>query len=138
MSVSQIPNLPVATTLGGGEQLEAVQSGTSVQLTVSQIGAYVSARYPVSTITSVTATSPLQAVTVSNAVTISLPLNSVTNAYLAAMPNNTIMGNFTGCSSQPAGRNRLTGPSGWRGRGRRARGTSAARADAGSRPRAAG
>ena len=33
----QIPNLPAATSLTGGEQLEAVQSGTSVRVSASQI-----------------------------------------------------------------------------------------------------
>ncbi|CAB4130484.1 hypothetical protein UFOVP120_1, partial [uncultured Caudovirales phage] len=101
MSVSQIPNLTPATALNGSEQLEAVQSGSTVKVTASQIAAYTQAQYPVSTITSVTATSPLSSTTVGNAVTISLPVASVTNTYLAAMPNNTLMGNFTGGSSQP-------------------------------------
>jgi hypothetical protein len=35
----QIPNLPAATSLTGGEQLEAVQAGTSVRLTSAQIAA---------------------------------------------------------------------------------------------------
>ena len=101
MSVSQIPNLTPATALSGSEQLEAVQAGSTVKVTASQIAAYTQAQYPVSTITSVTATSPLSSTTVGNAVTISLPVASVTNTYLAAMPNNTLMGNFTGGSSQP-------------------------------------
>ena len=101
MSVSQIPNLTPATALNGSEQLEAVQAGSTVKVTASQIAAYTQAQYPVSTITSVTATSPLSSTTVGNAVTISLPVASVTNTYLAAMPNNTLMGNFTGGSSQP-------------------------------------
>ena len=37
MSNIQIPNLPVAIALNGTEQLEAVQSGTSVRITSSQI-----------------------------------------------------------------------------------------------------
>jgi len=37
MSSVQIPSLPAATSLTGGEQLEAVQSGTSVYVTASQI-----------------------------------------------------------------------------------------------------
>ena len=37
MAVTQIPNLPAATSLNGSEQLEAVQSGTSVRVTSQQI-----------------------------------------------------------------------------------------------------
>lgn len=37
MANAQIPNLPAATSITGGEQLEAVQSGTSVRVTASQI-----------------------------------------------------------------------------------------------------
>ena len=101
MSVSQIPNLTPATALNGSEQLEAVQSGSTVRVTAAQIATYTKAQYPVSTITSVTATSPLSSTTVSNAVTISLPVGSVTYNYLAPMANNTLLGNFTGGSSSP-------------------------------------
>jgi len=38
MAVVQIPNLPAAIALSGSEQLEAVQAGTSVRVTVAQIG----------------------------------------------------------------------------------------------------
>jgi len=37
MANVQIPNLPAAVSLSGSEQLEAVQSGTSVRVTTSQI-----------------------------------------------------------------------------------------------------
>jgi len=37
MAVSQIPNLPPAISLNGTEQVEAVQSGTSVRITTRQI-----------------------------------------------------------------------------------------------------
>lgn len=46
MSNVQIPNLPVAIALNGTEALEAVQSGTSVQTTVSKIAEYTSTYYP--------------------------------------------------------------------------------------------
>ena len=46
MSNVQIPNLPVAIALNGTEALEAVQSGTSVQTTVSNIAQYSYAYYP--------------------------------------------------------------------------------------------
>lgn len=37
MAVVQIPNLPAAVGVNGSEQLEAVQSGVSVRMTVTQI-----------------------------------------------------------------------------------------------------
>jgi hypothetical protein len=37
MAVVQIPNLPPAIALTGGEQLEAVQAGVSVRITTTQI-----------------------------------------------------------------------------------------------------
>jgi hypothetical protein len=40
MSVIQIPNLPAAIALSGSEQLEAVQAGSSVRITVSQVKDY--------------------------------------------------------------------------------------------------
>lgn len=101
MSVSQIPNLTAATSLNGTEQLEAVQSGSSVRLTTAQIATYVQATYTPSTVTSVTANSPLTSSTVSGAVTISLPSQSVTNAYLATMAAGTVKANLTGSSAVP-------------------------------------
>lgn len=43
MASIQIPNLPAATALTGAEQLEAVQAGTSVRVTIDQITDVVSA-----------------------------------------------------------------------------------------------
>ena len=40
MANQQIPNLPAAIALTGAEQLEAVQAGTSVRVTVGQLGGY--------------------------------------------------------------------------------------------------
>lgn len=39
MANIQIPNLPAAIAVSGAEQLEAVQAGSSVRVTVSQIAA---------------------------------------------------------------------------------------------------
>jgi hypothetical protein len=102
MANIQIPNLPAAASLAGAEQLEGVQSGTSVRLTVSQIASYINSTYPAPGISSVTATSPLNSTTVSGAVTISLPAGSVTNATLAAMANGTVKGNVSGGSASPS------------------------------------
>jgi len=40
MSVAQIPNLTAAISVNGTEQLEAVQSGATVRITVDQIATY--------------------------------------------------------------------------------------------------
>tara|TARA_R110000868_G_scaffold408667_1_gene692129 strand:- start:2686 stop:2925 length:240 start_codon:yes stop_codon:yes gene_type:complete len=37
MSVAQIPNLTAAISVNGSEQLEAVQAGSTVRITVNQI-----------------------------------------------------------------------------------------------------
>lgn len=37
MSLIQIPNLPAAIGVSGSEQMEAVQAGSSVRVTISQI-----------------------------------------------------------------------------------------------------
>ena len=102
MSNSQIPNLTPATSLNGTEQLEAVQSGTSVKLTTAQIGTYVATTYPAPGISSVTASSPLTSNTVSGAVTVTLPTQSITNAYLATMSAGTIKANLTGGTAAPS------------------------------------
>jgi hypothetical protein len=103
MSVSQIPNLTPATSLNGSEQLEAVQSGSSVRITTAQIGSYVgSTYYPSTGIYSVTANAPITASTVTGNVTISLPTQSITNAYLSTMANGTIKGNLSGSSATPS------------------------------------
>lgn len=46
MSNIQIPNLPPAIALNGSEQLEGVQAGVSVRLTVTQLGTYIASQYP--------------------------------------------------------------------------------------------
>jgi hypothetical protein len=103
MSVVQIPNLGSATSLNGTEQLEAVQSGSSVRITTAQIGSYVaSAYYPATGIYSITANAPITSSTVGTAVTISLPTQSITNAYLATMADGTIKGNLSGTTATPS------------------------------------
>ena len=102
MSNSQIPNLTPATSLNGTEQLEAVQSGSSVRITTAQIGAYINIQYPPPGISSVTANSPLTSNTVSGAVTVTLPTQSITNAYLSTMDAGTIKANLTGSTAAPS------------------------------------
>jgi Chaperone of endosialidase len=102
MSVKQIPNLTAGIALNGAEQLEAVQSGTSVRITTAQIGAYVATTYPAPGISSVTANSPLTSSTVSGVVTITLPTQSITNSYLATMAAGTVKANLTGGTAAPS------------------------------------
>ena len=103
MSVKQIPNLTAAIALNGTEQLEAVQSGSSVRITTAQIGSYVaSAYYPATGIYSITANAPITSSTVGTAVTISLPTQSITNAYLTTMANGTIKANISGTTATPS------------------------------------
>jgi len=46
-----IPQLPSATSISGSEQLEAVQSSTSVRLTTNQIAQYTASLYPATAFT---------------------------------------------------------------------------------------
>lgn len=72
MSIVQIPNLPAAIALTGTEQLEAVQAGTSVRMTVGQIS-FVVNNYR----------RPVQNVTASGALSINRALGEVVNMTLA-------------------------------------------------------
>ena len=101
MSNVQIPNLTPAISLNGTEQLEAVQAGSSVRLTVAQIAAYTQNQYPAASVTSVTGSAPISASTSSGAVTISLQTAGVTNTYLASMAAGTIKANVTGSPASP-------------------------------------
>jgi len=97
-----IPQLPSATSLSGSEQLEAVQSNTSVRVTAQQIAQYTASLYPAPGISSVTASSPLQSSTVSGAVTITLPTAAISNTYLAQMSAGTVKANLTGGTASPS------------------------------------
>ena len=97
-----IPQLPSATSLSGSEQLEAVQSNTSVRVTAQQIAQYTASLYPAPGISSVTASSPLQSSTVSGAVTITLPTAAISNTYLAQMAAGTVKANLTGGTASPS------------------------------------
>ena len=101
MSAIQIPNLPAATGLNGTEQLESVQSGTSVRITTGQIAAYVNAAYPVPGIATITGTAPVNASTVGTDVTISLNSQGITNSFLAPMAAGTVKANVTVGSASP-------------------------------------
>lgn len=83
MSVVQIPNLGAAIALNGTEQLEGVQAGTSVKLTVAQLGAYITAQYPPPGVSSVATSAPITGGTITTTGTIGLAGAGVTNYYLA-------------------------------------------------------
>ena len=102
MSNVQIPNLPAATSLSGNEEIEAVQSGTSVRLTTAQIGQYVNGTYPPPGISAVTASSPLGATKSGTAVNIFIPTAGVTNTYLGQMAAGTVKANVTGTTASPS------------------------------------
>ena len=101
MSNVQIPNLPAATGLGGSEQFEGVQNGTSVRITASQIATYISSAYPAPGIASVSGSAPIAVSTVGSAATVSLNLQGITNAYMAPMAAGTVKANVTVGSASP-------------------------------------
>lgn len=98
----QIPNLPAGIALNGTELLEAVQAGSSVYVSTSQIASYASSTFVTPSIGSVTANAPVTAATVSGAVTIGLSVNGVSNTYLAQMANQTLKANISGGSANPS------------------------------------
>jgi len=102
MSNVQIPNLGPAVSLNGTEQFEGVQAGTSVRITAQQIATYTATAYPAPGITSVSASAPISASTVSGAVSLSLDLQGVTNAYLATMAAGTVKANVGVGSASPS------------------------------------
>ena len=81
MSVVQIPNLGAAIALNGTEQLEGVQAGTSVRLTVAQIGTYINTQYPAPGISSIATSTPITGGTITSSGTIGLATAGVTNTY---------------------------------------------------------
>ena len=96
----QIPNLPTAIALTGTEQFEAVQSSSSVRVTVAQLATYITATYPAPGVSSIATSSPITGGTITTTGTIGLGGAAVTNAYLAGMNAGTVKANVTG---NPAG-----------------------------------
>ena len=86
VSLKQIPNLPAVVALNGTEQLEGVQAGTSVKLTVAQLGAYITAQYPPPGVSSVATSAPITGGTITTTGTMSA---------------GTVKANVTGSSAQP-------------------------------------
>jgi len=101
MSNVQIPNLPAGTSLNGDEQLEAVQSGTSVRVTTDQIAQYSQSQYPAPGVTSIATSSPITGGVITTTGTIGLEAAAVANSYLTNMPAGTVKANVTGGSTTP-------------------------------------
>lgn len=99
MANTTIPNLPAGTSLSGNEQLEAVQSGTSVRVTAAQIAAL--AQNTQGTVTQINTGGALIGGPITTTGTISLPPDAVTNEYLAEMPANTLKANITNLTANP-------------------------------------
>lgn len=97
MANTTIPNLPAAVSLDGNEQLEAVQSGTSVRVTAQQIADL--AQNTQGTVTQINTAGALVGGPITTTGTISLPTNAVTNAYLAQMPSITVKANLSGLTA---------------------------------------
>jgi hypothetical protein len=88
-----IPLLPMAVALTGSEQMELVQSGTSMRVSARQVAALA---LPYSgTLTTLTAISPITASPnpIINEGTLGLAAGSIDNTYLAPMAGRTIKGN---------------------------------------------
>jgi len=100
LSNVQIPNLPAATSLNGNEQLEAVQSGTSVRVSTQSIADYVNTTYPPPGVTQVDTAGGLSGGPITSTGTIQIAAGGVDNSKLADMPTATIKGN-DGLSSGP-------------------------------------
>ena len=98
MSNTTIPNLPSAISLTGSEQIEIVQSGTSVRTTAQAIADLSTAP---TAVTSLSTTLPITGGPITTTGTIGLQSQGVTNSFLAPMSPNTIKGNNTVSAVSP-------------------------------------
>ena len=96
-----IPGLPAAISLNGTEEYLAVQSGSSVYVTTSQIASYINTNYPAPGVSRVSTSGPITGGPITSTGTITLQTASVTNAYLATMTAGTIKANVTGGTATP-------------------------------------
>jgi hypothetical protein len=96
-----IPGLPAAVSLNGTEEYLAVQAGSSVYVTTSQIASYINTHYPAPGVSSIATTGPITGGTITSTGTIALQTAGVTNAYLATMTAGTIKANVTGGTATP-------------------------------------
>jgi hypothetical protein len=87
MSNVQIPNLPVATSLGGSEELEIVQGGVSRRTTTQAIA---NLNPPQGTVTQIDTAGGLSGGPITTTGTIQIAGQGVDNTKLATMPANTV------------------------------------------------
>ena len=76
-----IPGLPAAISLNGTEEYLAVQSGSSVYVTTSQIASYINTNYPAPGVSRVSTSGPITGGPITSTGTIALQTAGVTNAY---------------------------------------------------------
>lgn len=98
MSNIQIPNLPVATSLSGSEELEIVQGGVSRRTTTQDVADLNSTS---GTVTQINTDAPISGGPITTTGTIGLEAGGVTNSYLATMDAETIKANVTGSAANP-------------------------------------
>ena len=98
MSNIQIPNLPVATSLSGSEELEIVQGGVSRRTTTQDVADLNSTS---GTVTQINTDAPISGGPITTTGTIGLQAGGVTNSYLATMDAETIKANVTGSAANP-------------------------------------
>jgi len=99
MSNIQIPNLPVATSLSGSEELEIVQGGVSRRTTTQDVADLNSTS---GTVTQINTDAPISGGPITTTGTIGLQAGGVTNSYLASMADGTIKANISGGTASPS------------------------------------